>query len=115
MKYAIEIDLNNFTEEEILNLAKYRGYKTEVAKIVEEDVLDDNGNKIGVRSVTETVDNPQSPDAYLAEKGEEYVSNWLSERLVKEIKRQGRETINQNIKATKEQISTCLTISKVEE
>jgi len=103
MKYVIEIDLGNFTEEEILSLAKYRGYKTEVAQLNEET------NRI------ETVDNTQTPEDYLAEKGQEYVSNWLSERLVKEIKSQSRMQMNQLISNAKSQISTCLTISKVED
>lgn len=92
----IAVDTSQFTEEQIIAFAEYRGYRTEV--------MDEETGEV--------VENPQAPIDYIAEKGKEMVDKWLAERSISDIKKVGRESMATAIEEARVGIASATTIEK---
>ena len=104
----ITIDTTIFTEEQILLFAKFRGYNETIQE--EQIVTDENG--VESTNLVE-VPNPQTPVDYISEKAKEVVSNWLSERLIKEAKQQKREEERVAVVNIKASVETAVQVEEV--
>lgn len=103
-----KIDESNYTDAEIMALAKHKGYQEKV--IQEQDVLDADGVKTGTEMVE--VDNPELPIDYIGRVFKQMADSWISDRLIREKRIQLREQEKTDIENIKASISATTAITK---
>lgn len=103
-----KIDETQYTDESILELAKFRGYTEKIME--EQDVLDEEGNKTGTEMVE--VDNPEAPIDYIGRVFKDMADSWVSERLVRQKRIDLREQEKTDTKTIKDSIAATTAITK---
>ena len=106
---AIQLNLDAFTEEQILDSATFRGYQL---KIQEEKLVEHEDGT--TTKEYEEVDNPQEPVDYIAEQAKAMLDGWLAERVISQIRQATRQAEREQAEQARAGIAQATTIVLVQ-